>query len=214
MDGVERLDGEKEMRRLNEVENPTKMVLVLGYDETRSQIIKALVDRNCTVDHTDGKIDGTSGYDFVVSYGYRHILTPDMIKTLGCPIFNLHISYLPFNRGAHPNFWSFYDNTPSGVTIHLIDEGVDTGPIVAQRYVDFAETEDTFAKTYAALTRAIEALFLENLDTILTDRWSASKQCGEGTHHNARDLPNNFSGWDSNIRDELARLEKEGLSYE
>ena len=46
------------------------------------------------------------------------------------------------------------------------------------------------------------------------DRWSASKQCGEGTHHNVRDLPNNFSGWDSNIRDELARLEKEGLRYE
>ena len=42
----------------------------------------------------------------------------------------MHISYLPFNRGAHPNYWSFKDNSPKGVTIHFIDNGIDT-------YIDF-----------------------------------------------------------------------------
>ena len=71
--------------------------------------------------------------DLIVSFGYRHILRSDFINKCGCPIANLHISYLPFNRGAHPNFWSFYDDTPSGVSIYLIDEGIDTGPILFQK---------------------------------------------------------------------------------
>ena len=41
------------------------------------------------------------------------------------PIVNLHISYLPFNRGSHPNYWSFVENTPKGVSIHEIDEQIE-----------------------------------------------------------------------------------------
>ncbi|MCL0081308.1 hypothetical protein M1N64_03665 [Peptococcaceae bacterium] len=40
---------------------------------------------------------------------------------------NLHISFLPWNRGADPNFWSFIENAPVGVSIHYLDEGIDTG---------------------------------------------------------------------------------------
>ena len=132
------------MKRINDIERPVKKVLFLGYGESQTQLIQTLVKKNCLVDHTEEKVDAISGYDFVVSYGYRHILKPGVIEGLGCPIFNLHISYLPYNRGAHPNFWSFYENTPAGVTIHLIDNGVDTGPIVKQKYVIFKEDEDTF----------------------------------------------------------------------
>ncbi len=59
-------------------------------------------------------------------------------------IINLHISFLPWNRGAHPNFWSFYDDTPKGVTIHLIDEGIDTGAIIYQKEITFDRNEKTF----------------------------------------------------------------------
>jgi len=150
----------------------------------------------------------------VISYGYRHILKQNVIKGFKCPIFNLHISYLPYNRGAHPNFWSFYDNTPNGVTIHLIDSGVDTGPIVKQKYVNFKESDDTFVKTYAVLIESMENLFLEFLPTLLTDTWTSKKQRGIGTHHYVRELPSNFSGWDANIIDELEKLDSEGLKYE
>ena len=202
------------MRRLNEIENPTKKILFLGYDETQTKLIQALINKNCLVEHIEKKVDAISGYDFVVSYGYGHILKRNVIEGFGCPIFNLHISYLPYNRGAHPNFWSFYKSTPAGVTIHLIDDGVDTGPIVSQRYVNFREEDDTFVKTYAVLIKEIENLFLDCIESLLADEWVAKEQIGMGTHHYVKDLPSNFSGWNSNIEHEITRLYKEGLKYE
>ena len=137
------------MKSINEIQTPRKKVLFLGYDEKQTHLIDALVKNNCVVDHTEDKVEPVSGYDFVVSYGYRHILKQNVIDGFGCPILNLHIAYLPYNRGAHPNFWAFYDNTPTGVTIHLIDGGVDTGPIVKQRFVNFEKEDDTFVSLKA-----------------------------------------------------------------
>ena len=202
------------MIRINDIENPTKKILFLGYSQSQTKLIDALVANNCIVDHTEDKIEVTNVYDCLVSYGYKHILKQNVIDGFDCPIFNLHISYLPYNRGAHPNFWSFYDNTPSGVTIHLIDREVDHGLIVKQKYVNFQESDDTFAKTYSALTENIENLFLEFLPSLLADTWTAKKQRGVGTHHYVRDLPTNFSGWNSVITEELSRLDDEGLLYD
>src|SRR6266704_3654398 len=57
------------------------------------------------------------------------------IPRLGC--LNVHPSLLPANRGPEPLFWTFREGSQrTGVTIHLIDEGVDTGPIVAQEVVE------------------------------------------------------------------------------
>ncbi len=202
------------MRRIKNTKSPSKKVLFLGYDETQTKLINALVDRNCLVDHTKEKINSIIDYDFVVSYGYRHIIKSDLINSTESPIFNLHISYLPFNRGAHPNFWSFYENTPAGVTIHLIDEGVDTGPIVSQKYVNFKKQDDTFAKTYKILNIEIENLFIACLNSFLEGTWSSEKQKGLGTHHYVKDLPLNFSGWNANIEEEIKKLKFEGLKYE
>lgn len=202
------------MIRINEIKKPTKKILFLGYGQSQTKLIDALVAKNCTIDHTKRKIEATKGYDCIISYGYRHIINQKVIDGSGCPIFNLHISYLPYNRGAHPNFWSFYDNTPSGVSIHLIDNGIDTGPIVKQKYVKFAESDDTFVKTYSVLIENIENLFLEFLPSLLNDTWTAKKQRGNGTYHRETDLPKNFSGWNSVITEELARLDEEGLAYE
>ena len=60
----------------------------------------------------------------------------------------------------------------------------------------------------------MENLFIEFLPSLLTDNWKSKKQRGLGTHHYIRELPSNFSGWNSNIIDELKRLDKEGLKYD
>jgi methionyl-tRNA formyltransferase len=50
---------------------------------------------------------------------------------------NVHPSYLPDNRGPDPLFWTFKrGDVMTGVTIHLMDESLDTGPIVLQERVD------------------------------------------------------------------------------
>ena len=70
---------------------------------------------------------------FIVSYGYSKIIKKDIIEVYKDSIINLHISFLPFNRGSHPNLWSFIEGTPSGITIHKINEGIDTGEILFRK---------------------------------------------------------------------------------
>ena len=202
-----------EMININQIDSPKKRILFLGYDQTQTTIIDTLIANKCTVDHTADKIYAIKGYDCVISYGYRHILKQSTIDGFECPVFNLHISYLPYNRGAHPNFWSFYDNTPSGVTIHLIDGGIDTGPIVKQKYVNFKGSDDTFVKTHSVLRKSMEDLFLEFLPSMLNDTWTAKDQRGNGTIHYVKDLPSNFSGWNAKILEELERLDAEGIKH-
>jgi methionyl-tRNA formyltransferase len=61
-----------------------------------------------------------------------HLLT---LPRLGC--LNVHPSLLPAGRGPEPVFWTLrHGERRTGVTIHLMDEGFDTGPILAQQEVD------------------------------------------------------------------------------
>ena len=50
----------------------------------------------------------------LVSFGYRFILPGDLLARFPDRAVNLHIAYLPWNRGAHPNVWSAYEGTPAG----------------------------------------------------------------------------------------------------
>ena len=186
---------------------PKLKVLFLGYDKSKTVIFDYLNNNECEVSHTDSIITSIKGYDLVISFGYKHIITKDVLDTHHAPIINLHISYLPWNRGAHPNFWSHFDGTPSGVSIHLIDEGVDTGPILFQKYVNFTKNEDTFSKAYYRLIREVEILFIENLELILSKKYTITPQLYLGSCHRVADLPKEFLGWDSNITSEVRRLQ-------
>lgn len=183
-----------------------KRVLFLGYSSSETKLLDELRSFGCEVIHTSHNIDTSQTYDFVVSFGYRYILSQHVISILNCPIFNLHISYLPYNRGAHPNFWSFFDGTPAGVTLHLIDKGIDTGPVVEQRRVRFSKDEDTFVQTHKRLIFEVEELFILNIKNIMADNWSCTPQTGVGTNHTMKELPEEFSGWHCNIKDEITRL--------
>jgi methionyl-tRNA formyltransferase len=192
---------------IEQVSSPKAKILFLGYSREQTSLINDLVSKKCEVWHTDEKIQSTVGYDLVISYGYRHILKKEVIESSKAPIVNLHISYLPWNRGAHPNFWSFYECTPSGVSIHLIDEGVDTGAVIYQRYVNFDKEEDTFSKTYRKLIVEIEKLFRDNIDELISKKFIATPQRRKGSYHSVANLPKEFIGWDSVIKEEVVRLD-------
>jgi methionyl-tRNA formyltransferase len=190
------------------VSNPRARVLFLGYSQNKTSLPNDLADAGCEVWHTEDRINSIEGFDLVVSYGYRHILKGEILSHLSAPIVNLHISYLPWNRGAHPNFWSFFDGTPSGVSIHLIDKGIDTGPVIFQKYVNFDDGEKTFSQTYNRLIMEIEDLFRSHIEQIVSRSFVAIPQRRKGTYHRASDLPSEFRGWDSEIRAEILRLDK------
>lgn len=142
--------------------------------------------------------------DFLISYSYKYIIKEDVIEMMKARIINLHISYLPWNRGADPNLWSFIENTPKGVTIHLIDKGVDTGKILLQKEIHFEDEKETLASSYNKLHAEIQKLFKENWDKIRSEGITTKNQSLEGTFHKSKDseeikklmLP---EGWDIKI---------------
>lgn len=143
-----------------------------------------------------------NGVDFIVSYGYRHIIGDDVIDRWSERIVNLHISLLPWNRGSDPNFWSFFDETPKGVSIHRIDRGLDTGPVLAQSLILFGGNE-TLASSYAHLRDAIEALFAQTWPAIRAGSQPVRAQRGRGSAHRRRDalpfLARLPAGWDTPV---------------
>ena len=137
-------------------------------------------------------------FDWVVSYGYRHILKKDHILSSTNPIINLHISYLPWNKGADPNYWSWVERTPKGVSIHSIDEGIDTGDIFIQKEVSFGNDE-TLSSSYHKLKVEIENLFIKNFENIIRGRILPQIQSQGGSLHYVKDLPD-IESWDLKVK--------------
>ena len=130
---------------------------------------------------------GTSVPELGISVGYRYILKPEQIKAFRYGVINLHTGYLPWNRGAYPNIWPIIDGTPAGVTLHWIDAGVDTGPIIAQVPVT-VEPTDTAGSLYVKLQHAAFDLFTLMWPRILKLDLMGTMQNGEGTTHTKAEL--------------------------
>ena len=124
--------------------------------------------------------------DIIVSYNHRFILKNDVIAVPKLGVINLHISYLPWNKGADPNFWSHVEGTPKGVTVHYINAGIDTGDIIAQKQVVFS-AQDTLSTSYAKLHKEIQDLFYGIWPDIKNGKNGRTKQEGEGTSHLVKD---------------------------
>ena len=124
----------------------------------------------------------------VISYNYRHIVKPDIIRAVQGNIINLHISLLPWNRGSAPNIWSFIDNTPKGVTIHVLDEGLDTGDILLKKEIFFDEETETLRSSYERLNAEIVKLLQDNWSYINSLKWQSAKQPDGGSIHTMNDL--------------------------
>jgi len=122
----------------------------------------------------------------IVSHGYRHIVSRDIIDAYSPAIINLHISLLPWNRGADPTLWSILEDTPAGVTIHVMDAGVDTGPILCSETVCFS-AEETFRSGYERLQQTICDLLETRWDDLRAGRIEARAQEGPGSGHRLRD---------------------------
>ncbi|MEZ0261437.1 MAG: phosphoribosylglycinamide formyltransferase [Alphaproteobacteria bacterium] len=111
--------------------------------------------------------------DWIFLAGYMRILSPDFVKgfhdeALGINrIVNIHPSLLPAFPGTDSYLQAFNAGVKiSGVTLHFVDDGVDTGPIILQRAFERAEDEEPFEKFRArgmALEYEIYAEFLKHL---------------------------------------------------
>lgn len=142
--------------------------------------------------------------EFTVSYGYRHIIKKDVLDFLASKIINLHISYLPYNKGAHPNLFSVLEDTPKGISIHVIDDGIDTGSILVKKEVKLDLEAETLKSSYEKLHGEMEDLFKVSWEKIKSGKIKPKPQVGDGTIHYVKDfkkiepLLNEF-GWDTKL---------------
>ena len=183
--------------------------MFLGYDPQKIESFRGFILNGYEVIHRNDKLINSAcldSIDLVISYGYRYLIPKSILDIAHMPILNLHISLLPFNRGAHPNFWSFYDGTPSGISIHLIDEGIDTGGLIAQEEIFIDSKTNTFKTSYDYLNARIQSLFVKTFPALISSDYEAFPQSGFFSQHLKDDLPKDFRGWNSNIFSEINRL--------
>lgn len=126
--------------------------------------------------------------DLGLSALFDYILKEEFLALFPLGCLNLHPALLPYNRGQYPNVWSIIEGTPSGVTLHYIDPGIDTGDVVAQKEVPFEPT-DTGESLYRRLEQASIDLFREVWPMVIARKVQRTPQMREvGTYHQTRDV--------------------------
>jgi phosphoribosylglycinamide formyltransferase-1 len=81
--------------------------------------------------------------ELVVLAGYMALLTPGFLARFPGRIINVHPALLPAFPGLHAVEQALeYGVKVFGVTIHFVDEGIDTGPIIAQKAVELPDASD------------------------------------------------------------------------
>ncbi len=131
--------------------------------------------------------------DWVISHNYPYIVPEEVICARQGRILNLHSSLLPWNRGASPNLWSILEDTPKGVSIHQMEKGLDTGPILWQKEIYFGSGE-SLASSYRRLNQELADLLLENWENLLEGLYTPRVQEGRGSYHRKRDLDRLLAG--------------------
>lgn len=92
--------------------------------------------------------------ELVVVSGTR-IISEKTLRSVEAPFVNLHAGITPQYRGVHGGYWAIAEGRPdlAGTTVHVVDVGIDTGPILGQSTFE-TTTADTFA-TYPFLHVAV-----------------------------------------------------------
>lgn len=125
---------------------PTKIIQSKGFDGTRweydQRIIKALEENGVT-----------SKNGLVCLAGFMRIISPEFSTKYKNKIINIHPALLPAFPGLHAQKQALdYGVKYSGCTVHFVDSGVDTGPIILQEIVPLkdGDTEETLSKRILA----------------------------------------------------------------
>ena len=98
------------------------------------------------------------GADLVISAGFMRVLGPNVVAAFAGRLINTHPALLPDFPGAHAVRDALAAGvTSTGTTVHFVDAGVDTGPIIAQREVEIfpTDTEDSLHERIKVVEREL-----------------------------------------------------------
>lgn len=107
--------------------------------------------------------------DVVVVIGYQFFLPDEFLNIPPMGVVNFHTSLLPRHCGRHPGFWTiWYGDEQSGMAVHFMDSGLDTGEIAYKSYVP-VENGDTVDSLYDRIWKNDETIVKQLLDDIESD---------------------------------------------
>lgn len=94
--------------------------------------------------------------DVVLVYGTR-IIKGQTLRSVRAPFINYHAGYTPLYRGQHGAYWArtVGDDAHAGLTVHLVDEGVDTGAVLYQAVSDFSPDDNITTYQFRQMADAI-----------------------------------------------------------
>jgi len=173
------------------------VALVLHDDGTRSQGNEMIAETSLPLDFVFearslpklGTIKSINdlGADIGVSVLFGHILKAEVLRLFPRGVLNVHPGLLPFNRGRNAQVWSIVEHTPAGATLHFMDEGVDTGPIVERLEVPIEPT-DTGRSMRAKLEIASLEVLKAGWPAVLANDRPQPQDPLAGTTHLVRDI--------------------------
>lgn len=97
--------------------------------------------------------------DVIIVNGTR-IISKKVIAGTGCKLINTHAGITPKYRGVHGAYWALVgkDDENCGVTVHFVDEGIDTGSVINQRIVKPTRDDNFVTYPFLQLAAGIELL--------------------------------------------------------
>ncbi len=111
---------------------------------------------------------------YLFSIEYEKILNIKKFNTK--KLFNIHFSLLPKYRGCHTNFFQIFNGEKkTGVTLHKIDKGIDTGPIIDSLNFNIKKNTTGYENYINLMNKSI-ILFKKNIGRILDNNFKCKKQ--------------------------------------
>lgn len=145
--------------------------------------------RVCVFDSETNVLDKIgSGIDLGILAWWPSILRSPLLDTPRQGFVNTHPSLLPHNRGKHFSFWAIVEQAPFGVTLHRVDDGVDSGDIVIQSSIAY-DWCDTGGTLYEKAQEGMMQLLMEVYPALREGEFASFPQSLDaGSFHYASEL--------------------------
>lgn len=134
--------------------------------------------------------------DLGVSMSYNQIIKRELRNTCRNGVINCHAGKLPFYRGRNVLNWVLInDEREFGVTVHYIDDGIDTGDIISQAVIPIEETDNYNSLLNKAILKCPEIL-IDAIMKIKENRIEKIPQSHiKGTYFSYRRIGDEFIDW-------------------
>lgn len=149
--------------------------------ETRALCEEQRITYRTTNNHNNEEVERAlldGAYDLVV-LGDTRILRSHILGSVRRGILNVHPGILPEVRGNNPYVWSIIHGLPQGATVHLINEGVDRGPILMRRHLK-ATPSMAYPQLIFEINNLCADLLLDVMNQIVQRRARLTPQQDDG----------------------------------